>query len=143
MDDQLITAIAEAMAQGDKIHDTLGMERLEVSLGGAVFALDVTQAHANGHGICHGGVIFTLADSAFAYACNSHNDRAVAQHNSITYVAPAKIGDRLTATALELSRTGRSGITDVIVTNQAGETIALFRGHSRTIGGQHVAIADC
>jgi acyl-CoA thioesterase len=89
----------------------------------------------NGHGMCHGGYIFTLADSAFAFACNSHNTRTVAQHCAVTFIAPGRLGDVLTATAAEISRTGRSGITDVTVTNQAGETIAVFRGHSRSLGG--------
>jgi acyl-CoA thioesterase len=90
---------------------------------------------ANGHATCHGGYIFTLADSAFAFACNTYDQRTVAQHVSITYIAPAFVGDRLAATAREVSRRGRGGIYDVRVTNQNDEQIAEFRGHSRTVKG--------
>ena len=91
----------------------------------------------NGHGICHGGFIFTLADSAFAFACNSYNRVTVAQQNQITYLLPGQPGDLLTAEACETSLQGRSGIYDVTVSNAAGQTVALFRGLSRTIRGQH------
>jgi acyl-CoA thioesterase len=94
----------------------------------------------NGHGIAHGGFIFTLADSAFAFACNSHNERAVAAQGGITFIRPGKLGDQLVATAREVSKSGRSGIYDVRVT--AGDVvIAEFRGHSRTIGGTLVPAA--
>ena len=89
----------------------------------------------NGHGLCHGGYIFTLADSAFAFACNSHNQRHVAQHCQITYLAPGRLGMRLIAEARERHRGERSGIYDVTVKTEAGETIAEFRGHSRSIPG--------
>ena len=92
--------------------------------------------HTNGHEICHGGYIFTLADTAFAFACNSYNQVCVAQQNSITYIKPGHNGDLLTATATEISRAGRSGVYDVLVSNQQGDTIALFRGLSRTLKGQ-------
>ena len=88
----------------------------------------------NGQRIAHGGFIFTLADSAFAFACNSHNQRAVAAQGDITFIRPGKLGDKLVATAREISRNGRSGIYDVQVTAN-GVVIAEFRGHSRTIGG--------
>jgi acyl-CoA thioesterase len=88
----------------------------------------------NGQRIAHGGFIFSLADSAFAFACNSHNERAVAAQCQISFIKPGKLGDRLVATAREISRTGRSGIYDVRVTVD-GTTIAEFRGHSRTIAG--------
>jgi acyl-CoA thioesterase len=91
----------------------------------------------NGHGICHGGVSFALADSAFAFACNSRNKSTVGQHTFMNYLAPGQLGDRLTATATEISLTGRSGIYDVRVSNQEGTVIAEFRGVSRTINGQH------
>jgi len=95
----------------------------------------------NGHGIAHGGFIFTLADSAFAFACNSHNERAVAAQCNISFILPGKLGDLLVATAREISRTGRSGIYDVRVTvDQAA--IAELRGHSRTIGGAWVRSAE-
>jgi acyl-CoA thioesterase len=93
---------------------------------------------SNGHGTCHGGFIFSLADSAFAFACNSYNDIAVAQHCSITYINPVRVGDRLTAVAREVSRRGRSGIYDIRITNQHGVVVAEFRGHSRTLEGRHI-----
>jgi len=127
---------AAAMWADDNASPWFGMELVEVTEGGATLALTVEPHHANGHGICHGGVTFSLADSAFAFACNSRNRNTVAQSNTITYIAPGRIGDRLTATAREISLTGRSGIYDVTVTNQNGTVIAEFRGHSRAIKGQ-------
>ena len=127
---------AAAMWADDNASPWFGMELVEVSEGHATLALTVQPQHANGHGICHGGVTFSLADSAFAFACNSRNQNTVAQTNTITYVAPGRIGDRLTATAREISLTGRSGIYDVTVTNQTGTVIAEFRGNSRAIKGQ-------
>lgn len=126
---------AAAMWAEDNASRALGMVLVEAGPGRAVLTMTVTAAMTNGHGMCHGGYIFTLADSAFAFACNSHNTRTVAQHCAVTFIAPGRLGDVLTATAAEISRTGRSGITDVTVTNQAGETIAVFRGHSRSLGG--------
>ena len=111
------------------------MELMHAEEGTAVMELTVAQHHCNGHGMCHGGVIFTLADSAFAFACNSRNQVTVAQHNTITYVASGRLGDRLRAEATEISLTGRSGITDVQITNQSGVLIAEFRGLSRAIKG--------
>ena len=127
---------AEAMWAGDNASKWMGMEIVAVDAGRATLSLTVEPHHANGHGICHGGVTFTLADSAFAFACNSHNRRTVAQHNVVTYVAPGRVGDRLTAEAREVDLTGRSGIYDVTVRNQEGRLIAEFRGFSRTIDGQ-------
>ena len=98
---------------------------------------DASLRFALGHGIAHGGYIFPLADSAFAFACNSYNQLAVAQQNQISYLAPGKAGERLHAAAREQSRTGRSGVYDVTVTGEDGRTIALFRGLSRTIKGHH------
>jgi acyl-CoA thioesterase len=94
----------------------------------------------NGHGICHGGFIFALADSAFAFACNSQNRRTVAQSNTITYLRPAKLHDTLTARAIQTALAGRSGITDVAVTDQYGRHIAVFRGLSRSIEGHLVEV---
>ncbi|WP_420395315.1 hydroxyphenylacetyl-CoA thioesterase PaaI [Nioella sp.] len=127
---------AEAMWADDNASPWFGMEIVEVTEGRATLALTVEPHHANGHGICHGGVTFSLADSAFAFACNSRNQSTVAQTNTITYIAPGRVGDRLTATAREISLTGRSGIYDVTVTNQDGTVIAEFRGNSRAIKGQ-------
>lgn len=127
---------AAAMWSDDRASDWFGMQLVEVDEGRAVLSLTVAAQHVNGHGICHGGVTFSLADSAFAFACNSRNQATVAQHNTITYIAPARLGDTLTATAHEVSLAGRSGITDVTVTNQSGQRIAEFRGASRAIKGQ-------
>ena len=104
--------------------------------GRATLTMTVRPEHCNGHGICHGGVTFMLADSAFAFACNSRNLSTVAQHNMISYLAPGRAGDVLTAEAHEVTQTGRSGIYDVTVTNQEGTLIAEFRGFSRQIKGQ-------
>lgn len=125
-----------AMWQNDHASKWLGMSLVEVREGSAILELTVEKHHCNGHGNCHGGVIYSLADSAFAFACNSRNQSTVAQHNSITYLAPGLLGDRLTAHAKETSLIGRNGIYDVHVTNQNGNVIAEFRGCSRTIKGQ-------
>ncbi|MEL6521628.1 MAG: hydroxyphenylacetyl-CoA thioesterase PaaI [Pseudomonadota bacterium] len=126
---------AAAMWHEDRASGWLGMSLDLVDEGTAVLSLTVETHHTNGHGMCHGGIIFALADSAFAFACNSRNQATVAQHNSITYIAPAKAGDQLIATATEVSLSGRSGIYDVRVTNQDGTVIAEFRGGSRTVRG--------
>ncbi|MEM9342310.1 MAG: hydroxyphenylacetyl-CoA thioesterase PaaI [Pseudomonadota bacterium] len=126
---------AAAMWSYDRASAWLGMSLDDVDEGTATLSLIVEQHHTNGHGMCHGGVIFALADSAFAFACNSRNQSSVAQHNTITYVAPGKLGDRLIAVAREVSLSGRSGIYDVSVKAQSGELIAEFRGCSRAIPG--------
>ncbi|MDG3579596.1 hydroxyphenylacetyl-CoA thioesterase PaaI [Rhizobium sp. YJ-22] len=134
----LAEACARVMWDDDNATRHLGMELVSIAPGEAVIAMDITEAMTNGHGTCHGGYMFTLADSAFAFACNSHNQRSVAQHCSVSFIAPAFRGDRLTASAQEVSRRGRSGIYDVRITNQEGEIVAEFRGHSRTIKGAHL-----
>jgi acyl-CoA thioesterase len=103
--------------------------------------MSVKQHMVNGHGIAHGGFIFLLADSTFAFACNSRNERAVAAQCNISFIKPGKLGDRLLATAKEISWTGRSGIYDVRVTVD-GNAIAELRGHSRTVGGAWVPTAE-
>jgi acyl-CoA thioesterase len=133
---------AEAMWARDDASKWLGCTLESVGPGTARLSFTVERHHTNGHDICHGGFIFTLADSAFAFACNSYNRIAVAQHNVITYVAPARLGDRLTAQAREVSRFGRSGIYDVRVTDQNGRLVAEFRGVSRIIEGQHFDAAE-
>ena len=127
---------AEAMWASDWASQWVGLQLVEVEEGRATMTLTVENHHCNGHGMCHGGVIFTLADSCFAFACNSRNAVTVAHHNSITYLAPGQLGDVLTASAEEVSLRGRSGIYDVTVARQTGEVIAEFRGMSRAIGGQ-------
>lgn len=127
---------ARAMWADDGASQWMGMEITHVDEGTAVLELTVAAHHCNGHAICHGGVIFMLADSAFAYACNSRNQATVAQHNVISYLAPGRRGDRLTATAREVALSGRNGIYDVTVTNEDGTVIAEFRGMSRAINGR-------
>ena len=126
---------AETMWNNDQASAWFGMRIDEIDEGFAVLSLTVEKKHTNGHGICHGGVTFALADSAFAFACNSRNQSSVAQHNTISYTAAVKLGDVLTATAKEISLIGRNGIYDVEVTNQEGLAVAQFRGCSRTICG--------
>ncbi|WP_025050216.1 hydroxyphenylacetyl-CoA thioesterase PaaI [Sulfitobacter noctilucae] len=128
---------AELMFAQDTASAGLGMVITDVGPGRAVLTMPVRADMLNGHGICHGGFIFTLADSAFAFACNSYNQMVVAQQNQITYLAPGQAGEVLTATALEASRAGRSGIYDVTVTGGDGRIVALFRGLSRSVKGQH------
>lgn len=128
---------ADAMWARDDASKWLGMSLDEVGPGTASLSFTVEKHHTNGHDICHGGYIFTLADSAFAFACNSYNRIAVAQHNVITFIAPGRLGDRLKAQAREVSRFGRSGIYDVRVTDQGDRPVAEFRGISRDIEGRH------
>jgi acyl-CoA thioesterase len=139
--DDLARACADAMWKEDDASRGLGMEIVEVGPGRATLTMTVRPEMVNGQRIAHGGFIFALADSAFAFACNSHNDRTVAAQGNITFLRPGKLGDKLVATAREISRSGRSGIYDVRVS--AGEVvIAEFRGHSRTIPGTWLPIAD-
>ena len=132
--DDLARACAEAMWKGDDASRGLGMEIVDVRSGEATLTMTVEPHMVNGQRIAHGGFIFLLADSAFAFACNSHNQRAVAAHCDIAFIKPGKLGDKLVATAREISRSGRSGIYDVRVTVD-DTVVAEFRGHSRTIGG--------
>lgn len=132
--DELARVCADAMWAQDNASQGLGMERLKIAAGHAVLAMTVGPQMVNGHGIAHGGFIFTLADSAFAFACNTYNERTVAAHCQISFIRAGKLGDRLVATAREISRSGRSGIYDIRVT-AGDQVIAEFRGYSRTIGG--------
>jgi acyl-CoA thioesterase len=125
---------AEAMWAGDRASAWVGMDLAEVDEGRATLTLKIREDHCNGHGIGHGGVTFMLADSAFAFACNSRNVATVAQHNTISFLAPVRLDDTLTARAVETTLKGRSGITDVTVTNQNGDIVAQFRGASRALG---------
>lgn len=136
--DQLARACADAMWADDSASQGLGFSIDEVTAGRAVLSMTVRGDMVNGHRICHGGFIFTLADSAFAFACNSYNQNTVAQHCAITFIAPAFEGDRLSATAEEVTRYGRSGIYDIKVTREDGTIIAEFRGQSRTVKGTHL-----
>jgi acyl-CoA thioesterase len=128
---------ADVMWADDPASQELGMTIDRIAPGEAVLSMEVRRDMVNGHGTCHGGFSFTLADSAFAFACNSYNNRVVGQHCSITYLSPGKLGERLTATATEVSRAGRSGIYDVTVTGEDGRNVVIFRGHSRQVSGTH------
>ena len=116
-------------------QETMGMNLISVAPGRAVMRMPVRRLHLNGHQICHGGFIFTLADSTFAFACNSHNRNTVAAGCSIEFLKPAKEGDVLTCEGVEQVLQGRHGIYDMRVTNQHGETVAMFRGKSAQIPG--------
>ncbi len=133
---------AREMWNGDSASQRLGMALDHIAPGEATLSMSITESMSNGHGNCHGGYIFTLADSAFAFACNSYNDVVVGQHCSVTYLKPVRLGDRLTATAREVARQGRSGIYDVHITNQDGLHVAEFRGHSRTVKGTHLPVSE-
>jgi acyl-CoA thioesterase len=139
--EEIARSSAEAMWKEDGASQGLGMEIVRVSPGEAMLAMTVRPDMVNGHGIAHGGFIFLLADSAFAFACNSRNERTVAAQCNIAFIRPGKLGDRLIATAREISKTGRSGIYDVRVTVN-DIAIAELRGHSRSIGGVWVPAAE-
>lgn len=130
-------ACARAMWAGDRASQHLGMTVDAIGPGYAVLSMTITEAMANGHGIAHGGYIFTLADSAFAFACNGHGPHAVAAQCQITYLKPGRVGDRLVATAREIVLEGRSGICDVRVM-RGDDVVAEFRGHSRQLRGAWV-----
>ena len=135
---ELAEASAAAMWAEDRASQRLGMKIEHIAPGEATLSMEITEAMTNGHENGHGGYIFTLADSAFAFACNTYNAVTVGQQASINYVAPARLGDRLTATAREASRSGRSGVYDVNITTQDGRPVAHFRGLSRAIKGNYV-----
>ncbi len=128
-----LRASAEVMWQADRASRELGMRLEHVAPGHARLSLTVTAAMTNGHGICHGGFIFTLADSAMAFAANQRRDADVAQHASITFLRPGRVGETLVAEAMERTRAGRAGIYDVRVSTSDGALVAEFRGHTRTL----------
>ena len=126
------------MFASDRASRALGMRIESVAPGQAEITMTVRDDMVNGHAICHGGYIFLLADSTFAFACNSYNRNTVAQGCSIDYLAPVHAGDTLRARGVERSRSGRTGVYDVEVSNQHGKAVALFRGKSYRIDGQLV-----
>lgn len=134
----LAQAAGKVMWREDRVTKLLDMQLEELRPGYARLAMTVTERMANAQDYCHGGMIFTLADSSFGFASNSHNQRALAAACSIEFLAPARIGDRLTAECREQARAGRAGVYDARVTNQEGELIALFRGKSATVRGHWV-----
>lgn len=129
-------ACADLMWSQDKASQGLGISLDAVAPGRATLSMTVADHMTNGHGTCHGGYIFALADSAFAFACNTYDEPTVAAHCSVSFLKPGRRGDRLVAEAVERVREGRSGLYDVRVTTADGAVIAEFRGHSRTIGGR-------
>ncbi len=139
---ELAEACARAMWAQDRASQALGMEIVSVGPGEATLAMTVRPDMTNGHGTCHGGLLFTLADSAFAFACNAYDQRHVAQHCSVTFLKPGRAGQRLTAQAVERAREGRSGIYDVTVRDEAGAVLAEFRGHSRSVPGTLLAAPE-
>jgi acyl-CoA thioesterase len=130
---------ARRMYEQDSASRALGMRIVEIRPGFARLVMQVREDMVNGHQICHGGLIFTLADSAFAFACNTYNLVTVAAGGSIDFLRPGRLGDTLTATAEERTRSRRTGIYDVTVLNQSGECIAMFRGRSHQTSDRIVA----
>jgi acyl-CoA thioesterase len=130
---------AAALYTRDRASQALGMRLAAVRPGWARVTMRVRADMVNGHGVCHGGIVFALGDSAFAFACNSHNESTVAAAAAIDFLAGAREGDELTAEASELWRTRRNGLYEISVCNQRGERIALFRGRSYRIDGQVVS----
>jgi acyl-CoA thioesterase len=130
---------ADALWAEDKASQGLGMRIEKVGPGHAVLSMTVADNMVNGHGLCHGGYIFTLADSALAFSSSSHNRRTVAQHCQISYLTPGRLGMRLTAEARERHKGERSGIYDVTVRSEDGTVIAEFRGTTRSMPGTLVA----
>lgn len=124
---------AAAMYASDRASQALGIRLVEIRPGHAKMSMVIRDDMLNGHASCHGGLIFSLADSAFAFSCNSHGGVVVAAAASIDFLAPAQGGDELTATAVERWRSKRNGIYEVTVANQRGETVALFRGRSHQV----------
>lgn len=135
----LAEEVSAAMWSRDRATNALGMQILNVKPGYAKMSMAVRPDMVNGHGICHGGYIFTLADSAFAYSCNSYNLNTVASACHIDFLAPSREGDILEAEAVEQSLSGRTGVYDVTVRTRGGKTIALFRGKSYRISGEVIA----
>jgi acyl-CoA thioesterase len=133
---QVAEASRDAMWKGDRASRMLGMVVEAVGPGTATLTMTVREDMLNGHDLCHGGLLTTLADSAFAFACNAYNELSVAAGFDVNLMAAARLGDRLTARATELSKTGRTGVYDIHVTNQRGEAIAAFRGRSYTVKGK-------
>jgi acyl-CoA thioesterase len=140
MDDGAAQAIADRVREGlfarDRASQSLGMQVLSIAPGAATLSMTVREDMLNGHRLCHGGLIAALADSAFAFACNSRDELTVASGFSIDFAAPGQLGDVLTARCVETFKGGRTGLYDAEVLNQRGERLAVFRGHSYTRKGQ-------
>jgi len=135
---RLADEVARAMYQDDAAAQALGMRIEAVAPGAATVSMVVAPGMLNGFRICHGGYITTLADTAFAYACNSYDEVTVASGIVVDFLAPAAEGERLVAEARELSRAGRTGVYDITVRDPAGRIVAVMRGRSHTIKGRHI-----
>jgi acyl-CoA thioesterase len=133
--DAIGAACARKMLEGDRVSRRLGIALVSAGAGRALLEMSVREDMLNGFGTCHGGILYTLADTALSCACNSRNERSVAQHCSMVYLRPGRLGDRLTASVAERSAAGRVGLYDVKVTDPSGAVVAEFLGHARLIGG--------
>ena len=133
---QIAEAARDAMWRNDRTSKALGMQVLAIGPGSATLCMTVREDMLNGHDICHGGLVTTLADSAFAFACNSYNEVTVASGFDVNLIAAGKLGDVLTATAVEVNKAGRTGVYDVTVRNQRSEAVAALRGRSYTMKGK-------
>lgn len=140
--DRLAADVGAAMYANDKAAQALGIRLEHVGEGRADMSMLVRDDMVNGHDVCHGGLTFTLADTAMAYASNSYNQVALAQTASIQFTAPGRRGERLTAVAREAFGEGRTGIYDIAVTGEDGRTIALFRGSTRKVRGRIVGTEE-
>ena len=138
----LAQACAEAMWRTDRASQALGMRIDRIAPGEAMMSMPIRPDMTNGHDICHGGYMFTLADSTFAFACNTYGQRTVAQQCAVTFLRPVKSGAVLTAHAIQRALSGRSGIYDVTVRDEHDVVVAEFRGHSRTIAGDILTAGD-
>jgi acyl-CoA thioesterase len=138
---QTAERVRDGMLANDRVSRAMGMQVLAIAPGSAMLAMTVRDDMLNGHDICHGGLIATLADSAFAFACNAYGAPTVASGFGIDLLAPARAGDVLTARCHEVSKAGRTGVYDTEVTNQRDERVAVFRGRSHTLRGR-LAVAS-
>jgi acyl-CoA thioesterase len=139
---QIADFVGHGMLAKDRAVQSLDIRLTTIAPGRATMTMTVREHMLNGHQTCHGGLIAALADSAFAYACNSYNEATVASGFSLDFMAPAKLGDVLTGACVEVSKAGRTGVYDVEITNQRGERIAVFRGRSYTIKGKTTVAID-
>jgi acyl-CoA thioesterase len=135
---QIADLVGQDMYSRDRASQALGMQVVEIGPGRSVLRMAVRDDMVNGHALCHGGLMATLADSSFAFACNSYNELTVASGFSLDIMAPARLGDVLTARCQEVSKAGRTGVYDAELTNQRGERVAVFRGRSYTLKGKPV-----
>jgi acyl-CoA thioesterase len=136
----LAERVTAVLYERDRASRALGMALAAVRPGFARLTMSVRADMVNGHELCHGGLLFTLADSAFAFACNSYNESTVAAAGAIDFLTGARLGDELTAEARELWRSKRNGLYEIVIFNQHGERVALFRGRSYRIKGQVVPL---